>query len=457
MDTNPVIQGSASSQFSPRRAAAPDDGQDYESGGVSSCSVEAADKRATADAGLPPERVLYVVSQFPSLSETFIVREICALIDMGVDVRILSLKPSNESVVQQQAARLMDRVIHPATPWQTMAGALGRAMQSPVAILAFAYRLVTQLWRRPATLAKSAAAVTLALGRAGEIEAFSPQLIHGTWATYPATVAWLLSRVLGCPFSFTSRAHDIFIEDHLMEDKLDAAALAVTITEHNVQFMSRWTPTPGAVSIKVIHSSLNLPEFPFKRDGRHSAKLLSVGRLVPMKGFDVLFAALARLKARGCAFSCTIIGEGPERGRLESLRSTLDLDGVVDLPGAMVQREVAQHMADSALMVLPCVVARNGQSDGIPNVLMEAMASGLPVISTWVSGIPELVEDGVSGCLVQAGDVEGLADAIESLLADTEAQDRFAKAGRAKVERDFNVQIEAARLLDHFRSACHVS
>lgn len=455
MDTTPSAHGATSTQFGSRRINAVEEAQD-----VDADSVPVRGREWPAESSAPdsarPERVLYIVSQFPSLSETFIVREISALIALGVDVRIVSLKTPSEDVVQEQAKQLMARVIHPAGLLRTVAIALRTVAKRPFQVMGFMFTMVTRLWRRPAILFKSLAASLIALGRAREIEAFAPQLVHATWATYPATVAWLLSRVMRCPFSFTSRAHDIFIDDHMMAGKLEAAALAVTITKHNVRYMARWMPAPGSVPVKVIHSSLNLPEFPYGRTQRVPGKLLSVGRLVPMKGFDVLLAALARLRDRGCVFTCTIIGEGPERRRLEALRSKLGLNEIVEFPGAMVQAEVAKELADSTLMVLPCVVAPNGQSDGIPNVLMEAMASGLPVVSTRVSGIPELIEDGVSGRLVGANDVDGLTDAIETLLGDSVSQERFASAARATVEREFNVEIEAARLLDHFRTACHV-
>jgi colanic acid/amylovoran biosynthesis glycosyltransferase len=411
------------------------------------------DARKPSDPSL--RRVLYIVSQFPSLSETFIVREIQALIDRGLDVRVLSLKASRERIVQPQAAALLDRVLHPAGRWRTLVAACDVVLRRPMVGLGFFAMMLREMWLRPATFAKNVVAISRALGRIDDIRAFAPQLLHAPWATYPATVAWFLSRLLDIPFSFTSRAHDIFIEDHMMARKLKSASLAVAITRYNVRFMDRWMPSPGAIPVHVIHSSLNLSELPFMRGGRLPRKLLSVGRLVPMKGFDILLLALAELRARGVDFSCTVIGEGPERARLESLRSALGLDAVVEFPGAMPQDEVVRHMAESTLMVLPCVVAPNGQSDGIPNVLMESMATGLPVISTRISGIPELVEDGESGRLVPAGDAAALANAVQALFHDPQQCDSFAEAGRRKVERDFDVRIEAGRLLEHFRSLCH--
>ncbi|TWI05346.1 glycosyltransferase [Aerolutibacter ruishenii] len=403
----------------------------------------------------PPLRVLYVVSLFPSLSETFIAREIHALIEGGIDVRILSLKPPTDLIVQPLARSLLDRVLHPANWFHTVLSTMKTVARNPALMMGFSFTVARGLWRHPMAMLKSIAAITLAMGRLEDIRAYGPKLIHAPWATYPATVAWILSRLMDLPFSFTSRAHDIFVRGHLMPGKLANAALAVTITEHNVRYMNRWMPTPGAVPIQVIHSALNLNDLHFVTKGRAPARLLSVGRLVPQKGFDVLLRAIAILRSRGTRLECTIIGEGVERAKLESLRASLDLVDAVDLPGGMPNDVVINHMSSASIMVLPCVVAPDGSSDGIPNVLMEAMATGLPVISTSISGIPELVEDGVSGRLVPAGDANALADAIQSMIDDPLKRERFAMAGRKKVEREFDVRVEAGRLLKHFLAVCH--
>jgi glycosyltransferase involved in cell wall biosynthesis len=402
-----------------------------------------------------PLRLLYVVSLFPCLSETFIVREINALIDRGADVRILSLKQPSENIVQPQAATLLERAHHPANRWRTMAAAIRLLMAQPVMALWFTGMMLRHQWNQPIKMAKGMVAVARAIGRIDEIRTFDPHLLHAPWATYPATVAWFLSKILRRPFSFTSRAHDIFVEDQMMSQKLRNAALAVTITEYNVRYMARWMPDPSSIPVHVIHSALDVAKLPYVRDGREASKLLSVGRLVPMKGFDVLLESLSILHARGVVFSCTIIGEGKERTRLEELRAHLGLEVVVELPGAVRNEEVVRQMREATLMVLPCVRTPEGHSDGIPNVLMESMAVGLPVVSTRISGIPELVSHGVNGCLVPAGDADALADAIQALLSDPHRREMFAAAGRRKVEQDFDVRTEAGRLLGHFHEVCH--
>ena len=397
-----------------------------------------------------PLRVLYIVSLFPCWSETFIVREMHALIERGATLKILSLKPASEKIVQERAAELLPLTLHPLGALRSILAFLGLALRRPGATLGFLALLVHGLWRQPRVLFNSLGAVCRVAGQWHAIAEFDPQLIHAPWATYPATTAWFLSRVLGKPFSFTSRAHDIFVEDHMMSAKLARANLRVTITRNNVRYMARWMSAPGAIPIQVVHSSLDLGEIHYGREGRADAELLSVGRLDPIKGFEVLLQALAELRRRGIEFRSTIIGEGEEHARLVALRDELGLADRVQFVGAKPQTEVRRAMATSTLMVMPCVVTPEGNADGIPNVLTEAMGSGLPVVSTRVSGIPELIDDGVSGRLVEQRDPLALADAVAAMLADPHLRETCARAGRAKVEREFDVRIEAGRLYGYF-------
>lgn len=393
-----------------------------------------------------PLRVLYVASLFPCWSETFILREIHAMLGHGADIRILSLKPHTETLVQERALELLSRTRHPQGAVRSVLALLALLLRHPLKVGGFIVMLCARMWRQPGNLVRSIGALCHAAGQWRWIRGFDPQIIHAPWATYPATVAWFLSRLAGIPFSFTSRAHDIFVEEHMMAAKLANAALAVTITRNNVRHMGQWMETPGAVPIQVIHSALDLADTTYSREGRLPHRLLSVGRLDPIKGYDVLLPALAELKRRGVPFESVIIGEGPERAALEAQRDALGLRDDVTFAGAQLGAQVRKAMADATLMVMPCVVTPEGNADGIPNVLTEAMAAGLPVISTRVSGIPELIDDGVSGRLAEQRDPVGMADAIVAMLADPALRDACAAEGRRKVEREFDVRKESGRL-----------
>lgn len=398
-----------------------------------------------------PLRVLYVVSLFPCWSETFIAREIATLVAAGVDVRILSLKPPSETLVQPEAAALLERVWHPLPPKRALLAGLAAWLRRPRAFAGAAARVVWRLRRQPLAAAKSLVALGRGAALLGRIQAFDPHLLHAHWATYPSTVAMALARALGRPFGFTAHAHDIYVDDHLLADKLGAARLPVTISRYNVEHLSRLAPDARA-RLRVVHCGVDLAATRFVREGRSGELLVAVGRLDPIKGFDVLVEALARLHARGRAFRCRIVGEGPERGALEAAIARHGLGDRIELAGARGQAEVQAALREAALFVLPCAVAADGNRDGIPVALMEAMAAGAPVVSTRVSGVPELV-GADEGVLVDERDPAALADALERLLGDAALRDRLAAAARAKIEREFDARAEALRLLAMFREA----
>ncbi|MFY8122613.1 MAG: glycosyltransferase, partial [Silanimonas sp.] len=243
-----------------------------------------------------PDRVLYLVSLFPCWSETFIVREIERFVERGVDVRILSLKPPSESLVQKRAEALMDRVIGPRHPLAELPTVFLEVLRHPIAVLVVAAQLLLGLWKQPAALGKSAIAVWRGLAALPAIRRFGPQWLHAHWATYPSTVAWALSKLTGVPFSFTAHAHDIFVEDQLVAPKLADAALAVTISRYNVRYLSRWGAEQLGERLQVVHCGVDFAELAENLDARADDHLVTVGRLDPIKGFDTLIPALGLLK-----------------------------------------------------------------------------------------------------------------------------------------------------------------
>ena len=394
-----------------------------------------------------PKRVLYVVSLFPCWSETFIVREIATLIALGVDVRIISLKRASETMVQPDAAQLLDRVWHP----QSMASACWRVgvvkLHHPLIMLRLFGVLLGGLWKQPLVLLKSMFALLRGIEHLDAILRFDPDFIHSHWATYPSTVALALAKLTGKPYGFTCHAHDIFVDNQLLETKLTGATLPVTISRYNVDYLSETITPLARKRLHVVHCGVDLPGFAFRRDGREPDLLLAVGRLDPIKGFDVLLLALAKLATAGVTFRCVIIGEGPQRAELEQSIAMLDLRERVQLLGARPQVEVRALLHSATAFVLPSTIAVDGNRDGIPVALMEAMAVGAPVISTRVSGIPELIGDEVSGLLVAGGDANALAAAIQRLLDDAGLRERLARSAREVIERDFDSAREASKLL----------
>jgi glycosyltransferase involved in cell wall biosynthesis len=394
----------------------------------------------------PLRRVLYVVSQFPSWSETFIVREIRALLDQGVDVRILSLKHPSGELVHADAAALMDRVHHPPGMPAMLGNALRAWCAHPLRISAATATVVAGTWRNPTVLLKSLATLARSLGQLPWLRQFDPEFIHAHWSTYPATAAWMLARVMQRPFGFTCHAHDVFVNHQLLGRKIADAALAVTISRHNVDWLDRNVTGLAQSKMQVVHCGVDLARIQWRPDGRTGNLVVSVGRLVPMKGLGTLIEALALLRAHGVEFRCLIAGEGPERAALQASVIALGLQDHVELPGALPQERVRAALDEAVVFALPCEIAADGSRDGIPVALMEAMAVGCPVVSCPVSGVPELIRDGEHGLLVPPHDPQALAIALRRLLGDAALRRQLAAAARLRIEQEFDARKEARKL-----------
>lgn len=401
------------------------------------------------------QRVIYVVSLFPCLSETFIVREITALIERGVDVQIISLKRPSKDLLQTDAAALLDRVSHP----QPLAAALRDSWQAlrlnPHAVLRALALILADSWRRPDVALKSVVTLFRALQHVPWLQRFDPQLIHAHWATYPSTAAWALGCVLGRPFSFTCHAHDIFIEKQLLARKIRESALAVTISHHNVDWLCTHATPMAQHKLKVIHCGVDMQRAPWQLLHRDVRTMLAVGRLDPVKGFETLIDAVALLHERGIELDCRLVGSGPLEPLLRRRAMQRGVASRIEFTGAQTQERIRHWMSTATMFVLPSQVAADGNRDGIPVALMEAMASGCPVVSTRVSGIPELIEDDEHGVLVEQRDPVALADAIERLLESDALRQRLATGARARVESQFDARKEAGRLHALMLEAAH--
>ena len=393
-------------------------------------------------------RVLYLVSLFPCWSETFIVREIHALMRQGVEVRIISLKPHSEPMVQPDAEILLDRVIYPpASLAGSLKAALPKVLGHPLQSARELAPLVKSLWRKPAELAKSVVSWWRTLAMIDTVRSFDPQHLHAHWATYPSSAARILAGRIGRPWSFTGHAHDIFVHDQDLAGKLNQADFSVTISGYNQKQLAARMRPQNQSRLAVIHCGVLPADLPYAAAGREAAYIVGVGRLDPIKGFIHLVEACRLLKERGTAFTCDIIGDGPLRDMLQQTIDAAGLQAQVRLTGALPQQEVRTRINRATLFVLPSVLLADGNADGIPVALMEAMACGATAISTRVSGIPELIHHEENGLLVNPGNAAELADAMARLLGDAPLRTRLAEAARRTIVQDFDADIEAGKLL----------
>jgi glycosyltransferase involved in cell wall biosynthesis len=426
---------------------------------------------------MPEGTVAYVLKGYPRISELFIASEIWRLEQRGLPLRLYVLKPADEDVRHP----VVDRVAatpeylpattslsrSPLLPWlrrnlPAFLPSLGRvARRRPVALARVAGSAAAQSvrarkgWRpRRIYVKELLQAVALAdrIDAGGGVTHLHAHFAHGT-----TTVTWFAARLLGLPYSFTGHAKDIYRGSlnpaGLLERKMRDARFVVTCTGANAEHLDGLgTGAP----VHLVYHGLNA-DFTRLLDGGAileppaRPRIVSVGRRVPKKGFDVLIEAVALLRDRGVEVDLVLAGEaGDEDDRIAGLIAARGLGDAVSVQGTVTQEELLGLYRRSTMFALACRVVDDGDRDGIPNVLVEAMAAGIPVVSTTVSGIPELVRDGENGLLVPPEDPAALADAIASLVADPTRAARIAAAGRATVAAEFDGDALAARMADLF-------
>jgi glycosyltransferase involved in cell wall biosynthesis len=301
-------------------------------------------------------------------------------------------------------------------------------------------------------LAKAIAIVPRAALVAREIEARAPEHVHAHWATHPALAALVVRELTGIGYSFTAHAHDLFENRSMLGEKIADARFVVTVSEHNRALIGELYGPEAAAKTAVVRCGVDLRRFrPRERPASRDVPLVAcIAGLRDYKGQRYLVDACALLRDRGVAFRCVLVGDGPERAPLEARIRAAHLADEVRLLGARTQDEVQRLLATAHVVVHPGVITPSGMMDGIPVALMEAMASGCPVVATRLSGIPELVEDERSGLLVEPRDPVQLADAVERLLADPALRGRLATAARRAVIREFGLERNVRLLAELF-------
>ncbi len=397
-------------------------------------------------------RIAYLVSRFPKLSETFIVDEILALERRGSEVSIFSLRAGGEPVTHPEAAPLAARVrVLPLISHEVLAAQLFWALRAPGVLLSsWARTLVTHLRDRRA-LTRAGVALLHAAVYARALRRAPVDRVHAHWATHTALGAWLIGRLTGIPYGFTAHADDIYVRRPMLLEKCSGADLVVTISEYNRAFLSEQLGETLAERIEVVHCGVPTRRFEVApMPGGERLEMVCVARLEPKKGHVHLIDACARLREAGVGFRCRLIGEGPERGVLETRIRSLGLEEHVALEGAQPRTVVLRRLAEAHVAVLACIVTPSGRADGIPVALMEAMATGRPVVATQVSGLPELVIDEQCGLLVPPGDPAALAEALGRLASDPALVRRLGEGARAQVLDGFDIDECADRLLSLF-------
>jgi glycosyltransferase involved in cell wall biosynthesis len=411
---------------------------------------------APADGTFADLRVGYVMSRFPKLTETFILREMVAMEELGVRIELYPLLHEGGALIQPAARPYVERAHY--FPFlslpilRSQAYWLGERRRRRRYLRAL-FDVIGGTWRSPNFLLGGLGIFPKVAHAARSMAADGIDHVHCHFANHPALAGFIIHRLTDIPYSFTAHGSDLHVDRTMLPAKVAEAAFAVTISEDNRRLIETTCGPASAGHVEVIHCGVDPAAFASStRSPGGPLRVIAIGTLHEVKGQAHLIEACRQLMAAGVPITCRIIGDGRDRARLSAQIEAGGLTDVVTLVGQLTGDEVARELARADVLVAPSVPTRGGKREGIPVVLMEAMAAGLPVVASRLSGIPELVTDGTDGLLVPPGDATAIADALRSLAADPDRRGRFGAAGRARIERDFDVRRNAEALASHIRA-----
>lgn len=409
----------------------------------------------------PPEKMLkiaYVLLWFPLSSETFIYREIEDLRKNGLNIIVYTMYGK---AFKGCSAKMLE-----------YAGSVNR-----MGIGAF-FRILTAFFKH----LKNKPALVYSLMRKGlfrrmrnlesQLENLwcffagflladlclkdSVSLIHASWANGPATAAWIASQLSGIPFAFTGRAGDIYPADGILAEKSEAALFVRANNLTNVKWLASFCPENAKHKVKLIYNGLTFTESQSGCKPKampNPPKILAIGRFARTKGFPELLTAMARLRRENVNICLTLIGDGSWKKKLLSLRKRLNLEDRVEMPGFVPNDQIVKYMQSHAMLVVPSVVHANGDRDGIPNVIMEALSQCMPVIATDVCGISEVICNEKTGLLIPQRNPKALANAIRQILDDWPKAANMGVSGCQLVKEMFDRQKNSCALKNLYEDA----
>ena len=411
------------------------------------CGIVSVRQKSRADQ--TSGRIAYIVRAYPRLSETFIVQEVLQMEARGAKLIIFAFKNPGETM-HNPAESLVEAPVYYLEP-TTLRGWFGLVPEHLRLIAASPLRYAQTL----ILLFQSVIAggrfkpFFLSAGLTRQIRDLGIQHVHAHFANKPTALARYASVLMQVPFSFTGHAKDIYLSNpESIAGKAIRASFITTCTEYNADYLRSILLPADRPKVRTVYHGVDTARFPFhtRKSVRAVPTIVSVGRLVPKKGHKNVIAAAGILRDRGIEFRLDIYGQGDLRAELHAQIEELNLASTVRLHGARTQDELI-HIYDRAdAFVLAPVVTPNGDRDGIPNVLLEAMSTGLPAVSTSISGIPEVIEHGVNGLLVPSENALAVADALALLIGDESLRARLGKAAADTVRARYDSTVNAEHM-----------
>lgn len=384
-------------------------------------------------------KIVYLLDSFPILSQTFVLQEILELQRQGVALRVFSLfKPAaRETATGAWSEQIPITYLSQQSRSSLLIMLMQRFFKAPRRFLRTA--LLTLAYHDPRS---ALAYLCYGVSVAEQIERQDIAHLHAHFAIGATSVAQIVHQLTDIPYSFMTHAYDIFLSRKpTLAYKMGMAHFVATCSIYNQHYLQQLVARSVAERIHCLYVGLNLQLFPPDKPvpAGEAPLIFAVSRLVEKKGLFYLVAACGLLKEQGYTFRCRIVGEGPQRPLLEQTIRDLGLTSYVELPGPAAHEQVIEMYQQATIVALPCMIGKDGDRDGIPNVLMEAMYMQIPVVSTPVSGIPELIADGKNGLLVPPQESTELASALARLLDDPSLCRRLGTAGRETIRERFDV------------------
>lgn len=404
-----------------------------------------------------PVTIAYIMSRFPKLTETFVLYEMLELRRMGFRVVVLPLRLEKENISHPEVQEMQGDIL-PASliSLRTLLINLKWWLLHPVrCVCTFARAVAGTAGGHRKYVAASIAYFPKAVVFADRVQRLGIAHVHAHFVNHPALVAWMMHQLCGVSYSFTAHGTDLHVDQHMLSEKTKDAAFAVTISDYNVGFVAETAGKATAEKFEVIRCGTDLdlfhPAEPQKPSGER-LEILCIASFRACKGHWVLFDACVELRKRGIPFRCRLVGYGAREEEIRQQIKDRNLTEEVVVEGPRSRPEVLRMLGETDVVALTSIQTPRGSREGIPVCLMEAMACGLPVVASRISGIPELVEDGVSGLLFTPRDSVAAADALARLFADPQLRIRMGQSARKRIAASYDLSKNARVLAERIRS-----
>lgn len=402
-------------------------------------------------------KVAYIMSRFPKLTETFILYEMLAMQKLGIQVEVYPLLREQTDVMHPEAMQFV-KVAHyqPFISLTIMRVNLYFLWKKPRAYLKTLWTLLRANWGSFGFFTGALGIFPKSVFFAYQMQAENINHVHAHFASHPAAAGFIIQQLVGISYSFTAHGSDLHRDRHMLCEKVAEAAFVVAISDYNKELILSECQGNYQDKVTVIHCGVDTEVFRYRSNGtphdngKNPFMILCIGTLHEVKGQAYLIEACRELQERRIDFVCHFVGDGPDKQSLTTLAGQAGLSEKICFHGSLTRDEIARLLIDADVLVAPSVPTSDGRREGIPVVLMEAMGSGVPVIASNISGIPELVKDKHTGLLVPPRDATSLANALEHYFIDSNLRRRFGQAGREEVVGDFDLNKNAAKLAQHF-------